>query len=399
MNALINIHHGFAWRFFFASTLLLLASPIKSQAQTPAGYELSGEIQLEQYDLEGSVKNIRKGLFTVTVNETNWFIHSQIINDPTWDYIETGKDDENIYSLLSLESIRNKKIEKGEKVGVNSSVGYVHKGDVPTFVNSMHNAIIWLGLASGTYLKNKPLTTSNTIAPVFFPESHYLAQVPFEMQAQWTLSSNTPAFPDRVVYFSDGFFRKWNDPESALYEPPRLLKRSKPFDKGYTNAIYQTVNWTNINNIGTFPLEGVFQLYFPKIDGSSASDIRLIEKTTLIVKQIKPTAARTAWKPNNRGPGHITDFRFVTASNAAISFNYLQTNQWLSDREAITSQAFLSKVEYHKQRMPHFLKIKDRIPPPKTTQKINPLFLVGIILATTIPLILAYFITNKTKQT
>jgi len=112
---------------------------------------------------------------------------------------------------------------------------------------------VWLALASHSFFAN---LTSNYMAPIWSPEDPQTRRQPFSMPVVPELFRESPRLPLKVSFLNDGVYRSYNPATKRLDEIPL----NPPFDRGYTNAVYQAIVITNTPK-NTLPAEFVFVVY------------------------------------------------------------------------------------------------------------------------------------------
>ncbi len=131
-----------------------------------------------------------------------------------------------------------------------------------------------------------------------------------QLRGQWTLSESRPAFATWVTYFDDGIVRT----------PNGAAKRVPPYDKGFTNAIFQVDAFTNVNDVAV-PLSASLHLLRPRRGGTSSNDLDVLVEYQITLTNAGRAEEITDFQPALPGITAIRDERYGV-------LNYFGTNEW-----------------------------------------------------------------------
>jgi hypothetical protein len=202
------------------------------------------------------------------------------------------------------------KKRQGEKMAPNTAFGRAYHGVVPHIEAAREISPVWLSYASASYFRSRtnaavePGFVSDASGRIYGPPGHP------QLRGQWTLSESRPAFATWVTYFDDGIVRT----------PNGAAKRVPPYDKGFTNAIFQVDAFTNVNDVAV-PLSASLHLLRPRRGGTSSNDLDVLVEYQITLTNAGRAEEITDFQPALPGITAIRDERYGV-------LNYFGTNEW-----------------------------------------------------------------------
>jgi len=198
---------------------------------------------------------------------------------------------------------------------------------------------IWLAMASSRFFAGR---TNEQMLPIWSPEDPQIRRQPFSMLTFVETIRESPALPAKVSFINDGFYRSYNPVKKALDVEPL----SPPYDKGYTNAIYQVLAVTNTST-QTLPAHFVFAVYSSPIGAGEVPFERVLIRG--VTSQVSDAAPEKAEIAGFDGLASVADYRIhgaVRRSGRVSEYKYAAypvTNaNWLNSTQL---QATRSRVE------------------------------------------------------
>jgi len=191
--------------------------------------------------------------FHITVSGCNWLLRlTPIMPKPYCDYRELSYDGTYVYSVASFE-----KIIEAQRTNrsANVATATITEGPVP-HDESVHEAgVLWIMFASSCYLSS--VTNQRTEPAITFgvPSWQYSFANRYTVKTVFKLQEKTPAVPESLIYFDEGFMR---DPARSEV----VTKREAPYDAGFTNAVYRVLQSTNCGDL-RLPTRAILETYVP----------------------------------------------------------------------------------------------------------------------------------------
>ena len=269
--------------------------------------------------------------FTISVSNRIWFLHmADIKTNVQVGYWEISYDGKYTYSLVFQEEwVQIARAHYGTGQYENVAVGIVAPHEVPHFPFQPQSAVIWLAYASGCYFASASSprlepAASLGVGPRGVDQTSFLRQ-----KAYWTCSRQPPYLPSSVVYLDDGII----DPKGSGGQP---LRWPEPLDAGFTNTVYQVLEYTNLGPLELPVRAGMktFSARFHVTGGRTTSELALfyeyeVQATNFITHLVQTGAFR----PRIPGVTLIDDERFTTSDpNRGLSYRQRE-NRWLDDSE------------------------------------------------------------------
>jgi hypothetical protein len=221
--------------------------------------------------------------------------------------------------------------KKGEKITNSPAVfpARIENREIPPN-DGTRAQFVWLALASANFFSN---LTNDLLLPIWSPEDPKIRQQPFPMLAFYERLTGTPQLPSKVSYVNDGFYRSYN-PVKKSHDIQPL---ASPYDKGFTNAVYQVLGLTNTANI-TLPAEFVFAVYSSPLGSGEIPFERILIQGSVF--EIGDTVTDKAEIGGFDGLASVADYRihgesrrggqvseYKYAAYSITNANWLNSNQ------------------------------------------------------------------------
>ena len=311
------------------------------------GFAVSGTFSIEvTRPIQGRPKEIF-GVFSVVYRDGKWLIRSKRF-DEVHDYNETGFDGQSVYSISCFKTWAEENQKQGITVGVNIAEGAIIPGVVP-YDDPEINKVLWLLYASSRYLAENP----DKSLPALFSHSSPKAYLyGFRQRADWAVGDRILGLPQSVVYYDDGFIRRWEDDggEGYMTGPPVSAKWAPPYDAGFTNAIL-SVSSANETNGNWIPRASTFTVYGPKRSGENRSDLDLYKTITINATNLAIETPIQDFKPSIDGVVLVTDMRLETDKKPLFQFSYLTDHRWLTIPDAKKRKEYPAALEAQRLRI------------------------------------------------
>jgi hypothetical protein len=256
--------------------------------------------------------------FTVAVSNSSYLMRMAPAKEGAVLYQEAGFDGETLYYVgrLNLSSVQ---IPPNVHVIPNVANAWIFdRQRVVYSIFAHHMGPVWLMFASGDYFRG--VTNGLVEPPVtigLFENLDYYPR-PFKIPAQWSLQRAFPFLPLRVTCQDDG--------ETKTEPPFQNLKRSPPFDAGFTNIVFRVTGTRKFDGVDV-PCTADVDTYRPDPDGKP----RLLHynryhlELTKWSKGIPPTTFR----PKLPGLTTISD----TRASAAGRSRSVPVHEWPAEEQ------------------------------------------------------------------
>jgi prepilin-type N-terminal cleavage/methylation domain-containing protein len=166
---------------------------------------------------------------------------------------------------------------------------------------------VWLAFASHAFFA---ALTNGFMAPIWSPEDPALRKQPFSMAMFSERFPSSPHLPTAVHFINDGTYRSYNPVTKTL----DVVPLTSPFNRGYTNAVYQVLSATNAGG-SVLPERFIFAVYSsPITPGTTPFERVMIYGHTTHASTLAPEQARMG---DFRGIASVTDYRLKGVVRAA----------------------------------------------------------------------------------
>jgi hypothetical protein len=169
--------------------------------------------------------------------------------------------------------------------------------------------------------------TDNLVDPVWLLDTWTIRGAEYKEKAV-IIRNSDERLPRKVLYFADGNYHAVSTSGRPVNGP-----LPKPFDKGFTNAIYEVLEFTNASGV-FIPTKFIFTRYGLRTQSNSTT-LAIITETVAETTRIEAPGFNHDWKPALKGPHWIIDTRFQSPTGSVNHFAYPVTNgAWKSIEEA-----------------------------------------------------------------
>lgn len=253
------------WLSASVAAITFISTP---QAARSANYEATGQLVWFRYS-QGQIAKTAKRNFKVVAEDTKWFIRTEALEGPAkGKYDESYFDGTNLFTLTKFPISQSgtnlvpavfkagtniTTVYSPARAAANDSIGSVEPVVMPRFGPSLI-APVWLAFCSGAYLAD---AKGGRVAPVWDLPINSVNNSSYPITAKWELLDSQRGTPARVVYHNKGLLWQLSGTAATdrssgdeLMEVTELqavfYPAPPPFDKGFTNAVYQVLTSTNI---------------------------------------------------------------------------------------------------------------------------------------------------------
>jgi hypothetical protein len=288
-------------------------------------YSVNGEMEISIRSGAGDVGQNTTFAFSVAVKVKNYKIRVWLPGREN-DYQEYACDGTNMYILHHFTTSKSL---PGFSL-TNTPLMYpasVEERSVPR--NDGWGAqFIWFAYASQDYVCQ--LTNDyNVMLPIWSPEDPQLRKQPFDMPVFFSCLQPPSKLPATASFVNDGYYRSY-DPALKRFD---IIKLKPPFDKGFTNAYYNTLTVTNANSY-TIPGGWSFVVFSTPFDNELPFERQMIRGHTT---GISNSAQGASALPEFAGIAAVADYRVhgsVTYHGTNVSYAYapvpITNGQWIA---------------------------------------------------------------------
>ncbi len=327
--------------------LLLDSLPVVNTSlaqQKPVEFEAEGVLDYIGYS-EGQTTaiSVRRSRFKVSVRDCLWRIRVEIERAP-FDYVESGTDGINVYTLVSLMKHTEKVKREGQRIPENVGEAEIVPGNIPReTIHAPEIPFLWLAYASACYFETNH---TDRLCSLEITGKHNPYSLRSTIPASWTVSKTHPGLPVRVVAMREGTIPYWDDPQYGPWvKAPALARFMPPYDQGCTNFIFQVGGHTNLGTI-QIPTRADFQFFGQKSGGKSKDELSLGLAVTITLTNIRDTLNLDRLIPTVQGVTLCADYRFAFESSKVLGpIHYNFDEDWLSD------QGLKERTEFKEQKM------------------------------------------------
>lgn len=295
-----------------------------------ANYSVTGDVTYENFFAR---EQIREGYlpFQPIVTQTNQF--SLVVSNDCWRmrvtasatagaaYNEAAFDGTTLYFM--------------QGTGLEVEKGYIFDNQHVIYDITAHEmGPVWLMFGSAKFWSQATNTFVQpaTILGLFEIQEFY--KKPFTLRAHWSLQEDYPQLPVYVAYVDDGMVK--TGPESQPYP------RKPPFDKGFTNTVFQVLSFTNIAGV-KLPLTGQLDTFRPEPRGLRPELLHYTQYR-ISLKRWSSTPEPVSFRPVLPGPTPITDYRLY---ETVRSYTYVAAD-WPSLDQVTNTLSYKEKAAQYK---------------------------------------------------
>jgi hypothetical protein len=168
------------------------------------------------------------------------------------------------------------------------------------------------------------------------------------MLTYFQLLPKPPGLPLSVDFINDGYYRSYN-PSTKMLD---VIPLPRPYDKGFTNAIYRALNLTNLPSGDSIPAAFVFVWYSP-FGGVPFERLR----AQGVITRVSSKVERALEAPRFDGVAHVADYRVKGSGLTARTdvpfpyFGYPITNATWLDTNAVAAVRAKAEERLRRQEM------------------------------------------------
>lgn len=287
----------------------------------------------ESFTVEGRImagfprdhpSEIRNGSFKMSVgSSSNWWMRLELAATAA-DYIEIGTQLDDVYKVVSFESIAK---EPGAK-SKSSSNAEVIPGIVPLFPGTPEAIVVWMAFASPDYFINKPKGEFVPFHKVFsiYSEPH---EQPVLFPAEWTIANGQQNCLMSFIMIEPGEYVVPTRPRFGN-DSKRTIRHSGPFANGFKSAEFKTLVTTNLAGL-LIPSEFLFETYQYGPEAKGVDDLAVVQRFHCQLDSVHlDRPQRPSYLPTiPLGGAHTVDKRF-TARAGRITYS---SESWKSRRD------------------------------------------------------------------
>lgn len=257
---------------------------------------------------------------------------------------------------------------------------FVERAVIPRGDGFLPISAVWLAFIAPCYFEK---VNANRISPPYFKDGRaenigYYETVAFHVTKQ----SSDSRLISSIVFLHDG---------QAVNERHEWIEAPKPFNAGFTNAVFKANGYLENRGFGMVVREFTLDYFYPFADKNNKGQYRLYlaEACRLQVTNVWQTNVVSLFPPV---PAQVNyaDRRFMRSNTPDLRLSY-RSDHYLSDMEVMQSLEFRKAQQ---QKMPHALVSRPKSA-PRTWRKV----LVWCLLVGSIPLAFCIYKSIATKQT
>jgi hypothetical protein len=223
------------------------------RAEDVAGYAATGRLDVKIKRLVSDPGKDTSFQFTAEVQRSSYKLHIWRAGQDNiyWEYYFDGQK---LYSLYHLTNSTSTDSSLGKSWAGQRTLYplIIDEREIPPN-DGTRAQFIWFALASGHYFE---AMKNGFMPPIWNVEDPSIRRQPFDMRVSVERLDQRPRLPSFVAFINDGYYREFNPSTGENV----VIALKPPFDKGYTNAYYQALEYTNIGPI-VVPQKFIFVAY------------------------------------------------------------------------------------------------------------------------------------------
>ena len=280
--------------------------------------------------------------FTIAVSNNLWFMRiTDVRSNAVAGYFEIGCDGQRTYYVDYQEAwARAAALQRGTGYAENVAVGIVGPQEVPHFPFAPQAGAIWLAYASGRYFDAATSAQLQPAATLFVLYGRNVQPNSFALQQTlWSRQERRPGVPASAVYFDDGI---------AGLRGGVAVKWPPPLDAGFTNAVYNTLEFTNVGGLA-LPTRATLDTFAPQLGAPGPRVVRRCSYEIVATNLTTQFLHAGSFKPELPGKTYMNDMRFSTPGYDLHVNYYVSDGQWLTDAEVKRLPEFAVAVGHASQ--------------------------------------------------
>jgi hypothetical protein len=292
------------FRFFQYASVLLPAWLIESHLNA-RDFEVNGHLTYTLFRNGQTEKSIAKDFKAQVSNCASLY---RSYDRERQYYIEVASDGETLYSVGGFARTTN-------GITTNRIGASVEKRQLPRDDSSNIN-YLWLAYGSGCYFD---VATNDLIDPLWVLDNPSREGPESKVRATWE-RNRSERVPRQVTYLGDGFWHTL-----TMTGAPLDAAMPSPFDKGFTNATYRVLKFTNFYD--TFiPTEFIFTRFGVRPTKNNKAVIEKLTETHALVSSVTGPSQSTNLLPKFDGAVRALDTRLKNSWRPDLDLTYIVTN-------------------------------------------------------------------------
>lgn len=303
-------------------------------------FEAVGEVRCTTFGEEGT--NSYFSRYQLAVSGCNTLIRSKLfVNDPDYtdDYHECACQGSNSTLLIrygdqlmftNVTSVthgvsRTVKLEQPQRAW-NQATLMIRPDPLPPYGFEALTAV-WLAYGSRCHFGQ---TGRGLVSPVVFIGNEF-RESGIKAESQWTVESKLPRFLMFMAEFSDG---NTYDVQGSKIDPRPL---PKPFDAGFTNAVFTTIKWTNVAGYA-FPQKFELLKFDPAFSSKGGKKLKVAYMMVGEMQSFNLGSTRSSFVSELPERCNVIDFSHPDERSRTHFFTYRATNGKLMTYEEFNAQ-------------------------------------------------------------
>lgn len=356
-----------ALAFFLSSSLPILA----------ANFEVKGELSVKDYFGNGEIKAERLMKFSASIQDCRWLIRTTPLprdfTSEIAEFYEIGTDGTNTFKITrfnqrydptaklaaQLQSVEQqlqgiapgespertaltrRKLtytealeqlqQKGRRKHPVNDQAEINLGAAPLFDTDFIQPI-WLAFASSCYLRR----ATNGMLPRVWTYEHPIQVFTNNLvEAAWHTTPEPPYLATSIIFLNNGTY--YAGEYRGVEKSVNPLRQPKPYENGYTNAIYRADHLTNFEGL-VVPLHFKLTRLERVQDAKRAADLRLFSSAEASVSHLTHHDV-DRFLPDISTNTTVVDRRFFLSSAHPNEVDYVSpSNSWLAMEQALKTK-------------------------------------------------------------
>ena len=318
-----------------AVTLAVVKTDVLSAGSGPVLFSAEGICRFTAFNSTGTETTDYP--FTVAVSNGLWFMRiTDIQSNTVAGYFEIGCDGQRTYYVDYQEAwAQAAALRRGTGNAENVAVGILGPQEVPHFPFAHQAGAIWLAYASGRYFDAAASSRVQPAATLLVLFGRNVQPNSFAVQqAFWSRRPERPRTLASAAYLDDGI---------AGLRGGVPVKWPAPLDRGFTNAVFQGMAYTNVGGL-SLPTRATLSTFAPQLGDPGP---RVVPRFTyeMVATNITTRLLHTGdFRPRLPGKTFVNDMRFSTPDNSLHVNYYVNGGRWLKDGEVKQLPEFVVAV-------------------------------------------------------
>jgi RNA polymerase sigma factor (sigma-70 family) len=307
-----------------AATVSVMNTDALSPAPAPFRFSAQGICRFTLFNSTGTETTDYP--FMIAVSNNLWFMRiTDVRSNAVAGYFEIGCDGQRTYYVDYQEAWAQAAVlRRGTGNAENVAVGIIGPQEVPHFPFAPQAGAIWLAYGSGRYFDAATSAQLQPAATLFVLYGRNVQPNSFALQQTlWSRRERRPGVPESAVYFDDGI---------AGLRGGLAVKWPPPLDAGFTNAVYNTLEFTNVGGLA-LPTRAMLDTFAPQLGAPGPRVVRRCSYEIVATNLTMQFLHGGGFQPELPGKTYMNDMRFSTPGNDLHVNYYASDGQWLTDAE------------------------------------------------------------------